>query len=128
MRLPPRSPLSPILYNLYRAELLLIVPTLQLSIRQRHCSRRGYADDLALIRSGDSLEDTTEALRGDLEQVIEWGQERCSLGDRVASYLRHFANTRQHRMRASARRGLQSGYHGSAAHCTVWAGGQDRQG
>ena len=69
-----------------------MVPTLQLSIRQRHCSRWGYADDLALLRSGDSLEDTTELLQGDLEQVIEWGQERCSL-DRVASHLRHLANT-----------------------------------
>ena len=34
---------------------------------------------------------------------------------------------RQHRMQASARRGPQSGHHGSTAHCTVWGRGLVRR-
>jgi hypothetical protein len=49
--------------------------------------------NLALLRSGDSLEDTTELLRGDLEQVIEWGRDNMVLFAAEKYQLQHFAST-----------------------------------
>ena len=71
------------------------------------------------------MEDTTELLRGDLEQVIEWGQERCSLGDRVASHLRHLANTVCGPPPDAVRKAVTAVVLPTAL---FGAGGQDRQG
>lgn len=62
---PQGSPLSPILYMLYLAELL----------NQDRILRFGYADDLCLYRVSKSLEENAELLAADIEYINTWGQE-----------------------------------------------------
>lgn len=62
---PQGSPLSPILYMLYLAELL----------NQNEQFRFGYADDIALYRVGNTLDDNIELLQEDVGQILAWGEE-----------------------------------------------------
>lgn len=62
---PQGSPWSGVLYLLYLAELLN---------KDRHL-RFGYADDLALYRTGSSLRLTTHRLQKDVKSVLQWGTE-----------------------------------------------------
>ena len=62
---PQGSPLSPILYLFYLAELLLQNPTL----------RFGYADDLALYRISFSLDTNVKQLAKDMREITRWGAE-----------------------------------------------------
>ena len=59
------SPLSPVLYLLYLAELLLQNPTL----------RFGYADDIALYQISRSLDANVKQLAKDMREVRRWGAE-----------------------------------------------------
>lgn len=61
---PQGSPLSPVLYMLYLAELLLMDPTL----------RFGYADDLCLYRASESLDENVALLAQDIRSIIQWGE------------------------------------------------------
>jgi hypothetical protein len=61
---PQGSPLSPILYTLYLAELLSMD-------RER---RFGYADDICLYRASHSMDDNVELLASDLRQIKAWGE------------------------------------------------------
>lgn len=60
---PQGSPLSPILYLLYLAELLMQDPTL----------RFGYADDLCLYRCTKSLQQNVELLAKDVQGILDYG-------------------------------------------------------
>lgn len=60
---PQGSPLSPVLYMLYLAELLLQDTTL----------RFGYADDLCLYRVNDSLNQNVAELAVDIQSIIDYG-------------------------------------------------------
>ncbi|RAL60867.1 hypothetical protein DID88_010191 [Monilinia fructigena] len=60
---PQGSPLSPVLYMLYLAELL----------NQDQALRFGYADDIALYRVGKTLEDNIKAITRDVQQIEAWG-------------------------------------------------------
>lgn len=62
---PQGSPLSPVIYMLYLAELL----------QQDSQLRFGYADDIALYRISNSLDRNIELLQRDVEEVITWGEE-----------------------------------------------------
>jgi ribonuclease HI len=62
---PQGSPLSPVLYTLYLAELL----------SQDTTHRFGYADDICLYRATDSLEENTRLLAADVQSIISWGTE-----------------------------------------------------
>ena len=57
---PQGSPLSPVLYMLYLAELLAEDTTL----------RFGYADDICLYRATPSLEDNVQLLADDVNSII----------------------------------------------------------
>jgi len=59
---PQGSPLSPLLYVLYLAELL----------NQNTKLRFGYADDIALVRTSKSLTTNVELLEQDARQVLDW--------------------------------------------------------
>jgi ribonuclease HI len=60
---PQGSPLSPVLYMLYLAELLKMDQRL----------RFGYADDIALYRASPSVHTNVELLAKDVGKIIEWG-------------------------------------------------------
>jgi ribonuclease HI len=62
---PQGSPLSPVIYMLYLAELL-----------QQDCQFRfGYADDIALYRVSNSLDQNIDLLQRDVDEVISWGED-----------------------------------------------------
>ncbi|RAL59630.1 hypothetical protein DID88_006489 [Monilinia fructigena] len=60
---PQGSPLSPVLYMLYLAELLI----------QDQALRFGYADDIALYRIGNTLEENVTAITQDVRRIEAWG-------------------------------------------------------
>jgi hypothetical protein len=60
---PQGSPLSPVLYTLYLAELL----------NQDTTRRFGYADDVCLYRASDSLDENVRQLADDVRAINEWG-------------------------------------------------------
>ena len=60
---PQGSPLSPVLYTLYLAELLNSDTT----------HRFGYADDICLYQATYSLDENVEHLAEDVRKINEWG-------------------------------------------------------
>ncbi|RAL64350.1 hypothetical protein DID88_001826 [Monilinia fructigena] len=62
---PQGSPLSPILYVLYLAELL----------NQDRSLRFGYAEDIDIYRASKSVESNVTMLKRDVRQVMRWGAE-----------------------------------------------------
>lgn len=60
---PQGSPLSPVLYMLYLAELL----------KQDEDLRFGYADDICLYRASRSFERNTQLLAEDIKKILQWG-------------------------------------------------------
>ena len=61
---PQGSPLSPVLYTLYLAELLSMDTE----------RRFGYADDICLYRASHSMDDNVELLASDLRHIRAWGE------------------------------------------------------
>ena len=62
---PQGSPLSPILYMLYLAELLTWDTSL----------RFGYADDICLYRATNSLDNNVRLLARDIQDIMAWGAD-----------------------------------------------------
>jgi ribonuclease HI len=60
---PQGSPLSPILYTLYLAELL----------NQDRALRFGYADDINIYRSSKTLDENVQLLANDIQAINQWG-------------------------------------------------------
>ncbi|KAH9859188.1 hypothetical protein J1614_012265 [Plenodomus biglobosus] len=60
---PQGSPLSPVLYTLYLAELL----------NQDRTRRFGYADDVCIDRASHCLDENVRQLADDLKSINEWG-------------------------------------------------------
>lgn len=79
--LPQGSPASPILFMLY------IEPLFKLgSLRTRF----GYTDDVAILRSGSGLEESTAKLTRELAASLEWGRENGISFDPEKCELQHF--------------------------------------
>jgi ribonuclease HI len=79
--LPQGSPVSPILFLLYIADIFLDDPKL----------RFGYADDIALYRTSPSLEENAELLGKDLTRVMDWGKENKVALDPKKGEVIHFS-------------------------------------
>jgi ribonuclease HI len=62
---PQGSPLSPILYTLYLAELL----------NQDRALRFGYADDINIYRASKTLDENVQLLAEDIQAINQWGVE-----------------------------------------------------
>jgi len=80
---PQGSPLSPVLYMLYLAELFAQDPKL----------RFGYADDCMLYRAG-TLETNTEDIGADLRRIIAWGNDNKVFFAPEKFELLHFTRKR----------------------------------
>src|SRR5207253_2660235 len=64
--LPQGSPVSPILFMLF------LSPLLKERGERAICTRRGYADDILLTISSNSLKYNTKLLKTDLKRSLEW--------------------------------------------------------
>lgn len=62
---PQGSPLSPILYTLYLAELL----------NQDRTLRFGYADDINIYRASKTLDENVQLLAEDIQAINQWGAQ-----------------------------------------------------
>ena len=82
---PQGSPLSPVLYMLYLTELL----------RQDVRYRFGYADDIALYRASNTLEENVELLQEDVKKILQWGDENKVFFAPEKMELMHFSNKRR---------------------------------
>ena len=60
---PQGSPLSPILYTMYLAELL----------NQDRTLRFGYADDINIYRASKTLDENVQLLAKDIQAINQWG-------------------------------------------------------
>ena len=61
--LPQGSPLSPIIFLLYIVEILEDNPRL----------RFGYTDNIALLATGPSLEESITAIGREISWILDWG-------------------------------------------------------
>ena len=75
------SPISPILFLLYTE------PIYRLQIG---AAKYGYADDVAMLFTGDSLDDTTEQANAAVSQLVEWGQDNGIAFDYEKMDIMHF--------------------------------------
>ena len=102
--IPQGSPLSPILYILYNADLADMekLPNLgQLTL--------GYIDDIAYGISGESGESNVRALQQILKETERWSQKHGAQFERSKYILIHF--TRNHRKETNAGITLDDGSH-----------------
>lgn len=100
---PPPSGLSSLpdlilLYTepIYRLGALNNTPGSQ-SIKARYLqpsSRFGYVDDTSMVRVGDTLEDTTNAINSDVAAVLAWGEENGVNFDPEKTEVMHFSRRR----------------------------------
>lgn len=80
------SPLSPILFLIYLAEVLIH--------DTEH--RFEYADDLCIYRVGHTLEGNSALLGQDLQQILNWGMANKVSFDPEKSELMHFTRANDH--------------------------------
>lgn len=83
--LPQGSPVSPILFLLY------VEPVLRLS----RC-RFSYADDIAIMATGTSLEMVHDKLQEQLDLSLHWGRENGLLFDMKKTELQYFHKKRKY--------------------------------
>lgn len=80
--LPQGSPVSPILFLIY------IEPIYRLGNPK---DRFGYADDTAILRIGESLNETAEAASEDMQELLTWGTANGVSLDPDKTEVMHFS-------------------------------------
>ncbi|KAM5344599.1 hypothetical protein ACJ41O_013134 [Fusarium nematophilum] len=80
--LPQGSPVSPILFLLYTEPIYRLGNTK---------GRFGYADDTAILCTGDSLDETATAASGYIQELIDWGNENGISFDPKKTEVIHFS-------------------------------------
>ncbi|KAF5527647.1 putative RNA-directed DNA polymerase from transposon BS [Colletotrichum aenigma] len=83
--LPQGSPLSPILFLLYIADILADDRKL----------RFGYADDIGLVATSPSLEENATALGQEITSILSWGTENKVAFDPAKCEAIHFSRKHQ---------------------------------
>ncbi|KAJ3455314.1 hypothetical protein MRS44_013914 [Fusarium solani] len=83
--LPQGSPVSPILFLLYTE------PIYRLSNPQ---SRFGYADDTAILVTGDTVDETAAAASKSIEEMIRWGTANGISFDPEKTEVMHFSRSK----------------------------------
>jgi len=71
--IPQGSPLSPILYLFYNADLI------EICNRQPNTVATGYIDDVAILSWGDTTEETCSILSRTLELANQWASKHASI-------------------------------------------------
>ena len=79
--MPQGLPVSPVLFILYLEPLL--------KLGNAH-TKFGYADDIAMLRTGFSESDTAAALAEDVENALRWGESNAVTFDPKKCELIHF--------------------------------------
>ena len=85
--IPQGSPISPILYLIYNADLIE-------EYRNRVTSN-GWVDDVCFMAKGDSERETTKKLRSACQKADVWARTHASVFDPKKYALVHFVNTRE---------------------------------
>ena len=85
--IPQGSPISPILYLIYNADLIE-------EYRNRVTSN-GWVDDVCFMAKGDSERETTQKLRSACHKADLWARTHASVFDPKKYALVHFVNTRE---------------------------------
>src|SRR5579859_2810167 len=91
--IPQGSPLSPILFMLYNAELLEITRALDLALR--------FIDDIAYGVSGQTVQDNIERLQEILQKSEEWKHKHVTQFDPNKYQLIHFTRNNRHDINAT---------------------------
>lgn len=84
--LPQGSPISPILFMLYISPLFKIGPPVK---------KFGYADDVAILATTNTLSENCSILSESLSDLLEWGQTEGITFDPRKSELQHFSRCRK---------------------------------
>ena len=71
--IPQGSPLSPILYLFYNADLI------ETCNREHNTIAAGYIDDIAILRWGDTTEETCDGLSTTLGLAKQWASKHASI-------------------------------------------------
>ncbi|KAJ3552838.1 hypothetical protein NPX13_g11022 [Xylaria arbuscula] len=86
--IPQGSPLSPILYLFYNADLV------DANSSEDATTSVGYIDDVAIVAVGDTTEETCDLLRTALEKAQDWATKHASVFAPDKFQLTHFTRTR----------------------------------
>ncbi|KAJ3571479.1 hypothetical protein NPX13_g5362 [Xylaria arbuscula] len=86
--IPQGSPLSPILYLFYNADLID-------DCNKGDTSATGYIDDAAILAVGDTTEETCNKLRGALQTAEQWAKTHTSVFAPEKFQLTHFTRARK---------------------------------